>query len=360
MCGNGRASTWWYAFAAIHSLPSEVLEAAELDNCGWGGKLRYVIVPLLRPTLLNLYILAFIGKMKVFDLVWIMTQGGPLWSTETVSTYVYKRAFNWNTFDLGYPSAIASVSGSLVVVGLVLVLNRALRTRDRIEFLSMVRSSKAYRLLTSGGMMAILVAYTVYSTAPFLWVATMSVRTTTEISTDHYAWPNPFHWEQFREAWIDSNFNVYFMNSLMVTLVTSVVVLTLAGAAAAHCLARYRFRGNRLIYAILFSSIIFPPQVVLISIYQVLVDYGLYNSRVGLVLVYISLQLPLTVYLLEGFLRPHPAGSLRRGEGGRLRRFRDLRAPGAAGRAAGDRDHHHPELYPAVERVPVRGGADHR
>ncbi len=119
--------------AAIHSLPSEVLEAAELDNCGWGGKLRHVIVPLLRPTLLNLYILAFIGKMKVFDLVWIMTQGGPLWSTETVSTYVFKRAFNWNTFDLGYPSAIATV-WFLVVVGLVLGLNRAFRSRDRLEF----------------------------------------------------------------------------------------------------------------------------------------------------------------------------------------------------------------------------------
>ena len=119
--------------AAIHSLPSEVLEAAELDNCGWGGKLRFVIVPLLRPTLLNLYILAFVAKMKVFDLVWIMTQGGPLWSTETVSTYVYKRAFAWNTFDLGYPATIASVWFGVVIVT-VLLLNRLLRSRERVEF----------------------------------------------------------------------------------------------------------------------------------------------------------------------------------------------------------------------------------
>jgi ABC-type sugar transport system permease subunit len=119
--------------AAIHSLPSEVLEAAELDNCGWGAKLRYIIVPMLRPTLLNLYILAFIGKMKIFDLVWIMTQGGPLWATETVSTYVYKRAFNWNTFDLGYPSAIASV-WFVVVCAAVVILNRLLATRERLEY----------------------------------------------------------------------------------------------------------------------------------------------------------------------------------------------------------------------------------
>ncbi len=119
--------------AAIHSLPSEVLEAAELDNCGWGAKLRHVIVPMLRPTLLNLYVLAFIGKMKVFDLVWIMTGGGPLWATETVSTYVYKRAFNWNTFDLGYPSAIATVWFG-VVCAAVMILNRVFKSRERLEY----------------------------------------------------------------------------------------------------------------------------------------------------------------------------------------------------------------------------------
>lgn len=119
--------------AAIHSLPKEVLEAADLDNCGWGAKLRYIIIPLLRPTLLSLYILSFIGKMKVFDLVWIMTQGGPLWATETVSTYVYKRAFNWNTFDLGYPSAIATV-WFLVVCVSVIILNRVLGSRERLEY----------------------------------------------------------------------------------------------------------------------------------------------------------------------------------------------------------------------------------
>lgn len=119
--------------AALHSLPSEVLEAAELDNCGWWDKLVHVIIPMLWPTLLNLYILAFIGKMKVFDLVWVMTEGGPMWSTETVSTYVYKRAFNWNTFDLGYPSAIAVV-WFFVVVGFVVFFNVLFRRRERLEY----------------------------------------------------------------------------------------------------------------------------------------------------------------------------------------------------------------------------------
>jgi len=119
--------------AALHSLPREVLEAAELDACGWWRKLIYIIIPMLRPTLLNLLVLAFIGKMKVFDLVWIMTQGGPLWATETVSTYVYKRAFNWNTFDLGYPSAIAVV-WFIVVLVFVAGLMLLFRQRERLEY----------------------------------------------------------------------------------------------------------------------------------------------------------------------------------------------------------------------------------
>jgi ABC-type sugar transport system permease subunit len=119
--------------AALHSLPKEVIEAAELDNCGWGQKLVFVILPLVRPTLLNLLVLSFIGKMKIFDLVWITTKGGPLWSTETVSTYVYKRAFEWSTFDLGYPSAIATI-WFVIVLGAVLTLTYAFRLREKLEY----------------------------------------------------------------------------------------------------------------------------------------------------------------------------------------------------------------------------------
>jgi ABC-type glycerol-3-phosphate transport system permease component len=133
----------------------------------------------------------------------------------------------------------------------------------------------------------------------------MSLRTTLEISGDHFAWPKIYHWEQYHRAWFDSSFDRYFWNSTLI-VVSAVLIVTLVGAAAAHCLARYRFRGNRTIYFLLFSSIIFPPQIVLISLFQIMVDYNLYNSRFGLMLVYVGLQLPLTVYLLEGFFARIP------------------------------------------------------
>lgn len=119
--------------AALYALPTDVMGAAELDNCGWLAKLVFVILPMLRPTTVSLLVLSFIGKMMIFDVVWIMTRGGPLWSTETVSTYVYKRAFDWNTFDLGYPSAIA-VLWFIMILTFVALLASLLRQRDRIEF----------------------------------------------------------------------------------------------------------------------------------------------------------------------------------------------------------------------------------
>jgi raffinose/stachyose/melibiose transport system permease protein len=119
--------------AALYALPTEILEAAALDNCGWLRRLIFVMIPMTWRTLLNLLVLSFIGKMRVFDLVWIMTGGGPLWSTETVSTYLYKRAFEWNTFDLGYPSSIAAL-WFVVVLAFVLALTVLFRQREQLEY----------------------------------------------------------------------------------------------------------------------------------------------------------------------------------------------------------------------------------
>lgn len=119
--------------AALSSLPREVIEAAELDNCGWFAKLIHVKIPMIWGTIVNLVILAFIGKMKIFDLVWIMTKGAPLWSTETLATYTYKRAFEWNTFDLGYPSAVAVISFVIVTL-IVLLMSWLFRQRDKLEY----------------------------------------------------------------------------------------------------------------------------------------------------------------------------------------------------------------------------------
>ncbi|MBL8670272.1 MAG: carbohydrate ABC transporter permease [Alphaproteobacteria bacterium] len=162
------------------------------------------------------------------------------------------------------------------------------------------------RSLVRAGTILVLCVYTAFAAGPFVWAATLSLRTTSEIALDHFALPGILHWEKFPAAWYGSNYHVYFGNSLFVVL-TAVAVVTVAGAMAAHCFARYRFRLNRVVYFAIFSTIIFPPQITILALYQILVQYGLYNSLVGLALVYVAIQLPLTVYILESFFARIPS-----------------------------------------------------
>src|SRR5204863_9749629 len=133
-------TTWMFVgfdmvilLAALHAVPPEYVEAARIDGATYLQVVRHVWIPLLRQTLVNLLILCVIGKLKQFALVYVMTRGGPLWATETVATYVIKRAFEWKTLDLGYPSAIA-VIWFVIIFGLSLLLTRVLQRRETLEF----------------------------------------------------------------------------------------------------------------------------------------------------------------------------------------------------------------------------------
>jgi ABC-type glycerol-3-phosphate transport system permease component len=149
-------------------------------------------------------------------------------------------------------------------------------------------------------LLLFLVLYTVVTGGPFLWVAAMSLRTTPEIFANPYALPVTLHFEKFAEAWVNSNYGTYFWNSLIV-VVSAVALLTVIGAMAAHCLARYRFRGSRAVRFIILSGMVLPPQLLILSLFQIMVDFGLYNTLQGLVVVYVATQLAMTVYILEGF-----------------------------------------------------------
>src|SRR5262245_40753537 len=161
------------------------------------------------------------------------------------------------------------------------------------------------RLTSRSVLLCVLALYTVYAVGPMVWLAAMSLRTTSEINLAHYALPTIFHWWKYRQAWVDSSYQTYFWNSAIV-VGSAVVIVTVVGAMAAFCLARYRFPGNRLIFLAMFSTILLPPQITIISLFQILVEYRLFNSLTGLTLVYVGVQLPLTIYLLEGFFARLP------------------------------------------------------
>ena len=127
-------------------------------------------------------------------------------------------------------------------------------------------------------LLLFLLVYTVLTAGPFLWVAAMSLRTTSEIFANPYGLPHHLHWINFSEAWTSSNYSTYFWNSSLV-VASAVAGVTVFGAMAAHCLARYRFRSRRIIRFVILSGMILPPQMLILSLFQILLDYRLYERE---------------------------------------------------------------------------------
>jgi multiple sugar transport system permease protein/raffinose/stachyose/melibiose transport system permease protein len=147
-----------------------------------------------------------------------------------------------------------------------------------------------------------LLAYTVFAVFPFFWVAALSLRTVADIYANPYGLPWPPRFDNYLEIWTKFNYAIYFRNSIVVTVV-AVVIGTAAGSMAAYVLSRPRFafRYRDVITMLIFISIMFPPQITLIALFQNLVKLGLYNTLQGLTLVYSAVELPLTIYLLRAF-----------------------------------------------------------
>jgi raffinose/stachyose/melibiose transport system permease protein len=112
--------------AAMQAIPREYHEHAELEGIGRFARLRQITWPLLWPQTFALTLLSSIATLRVFDLIWIMTAGGPGHATETVATYVYSTAFR--SLDFGYAQAMATILMVLIVV-LAVVEYRLLSSR---------------------------------------------------------------------------------------------------------------------------------------------------------------------------------------------------------------------------------------
>ncbi len=100
--------------AGLQSIPQEVYEAAAMDGAGPVRRFWYIIRPMLAPAITINLMLSVIGGLKLFDQVWVMTQGGPGGATDTLSTVIYKQAFQFNKY--GYSIAMGLVLTLFVIV----------------------------------------------------------------------------------------------------------------------------------------------------------------------------------------------------------------------------------------------------
>jgi len=113
------------ALAGLASLPREPYEAAHLDGASARQALWHITLPLLRPTLVVAILFRAIDALKTFDIIFVMTQGGPANASETINLLLFNQAFSY--FNMGYAASMA-VALFAVVMGASMILIKLRRT----------------------------------------------------------------------------------------------------------------------------------------------------------------------------------------------------------------------------------------
>lgn len=118
-----------YFMAGYSGIDSDVYEAAIIDGATRGKYFRYVALPLLMPTVRTACILSLIGSLKYFDLIYVMTGGGPGNATELMATYMYKLSFSH--FNMGYGSAVAG--GMFILISAIaMFIQKVIKGKENV------------------------------------------------------------------------------------------------------------------------------------------------------------------------------------------------------------------------------------
>jgi multiple sugar transport system permease protein len=131
---KGFGITLIYWLAALQTVPQSIYEAARIDGAGPGQTLRHVTLPMLTPIAIVILLLVFQRSLNTFDLVQATTQGGPVFSTDVVPTYIYRYAFDpfIQAPRYGFACAAGVVFG-LLTLAITLMQAPLLRSRYKVS-----------------------------------------------------------------------------------------------------------------------------------------------------------------------------------------------------------------------------------
>ncbi|MBP9048980.1 MAG: carbohydrate ABC transporter permease [Tabrizicola sp.] len=155
-------------------------------------------------------------------------------------------------------------------------------------------------VLTLGKYAAILF-YLTFALFPLYWLLKISITPDQLIFTEGTAlWPTDATLENFTKVIWQTDFLRFFRNSLVVSL-ASAAITTVIAAAAGYAFSRFRFRGQKLVIALMLLTQMFPLLMIIAPIYKIVAAMGLLNSLSSLILVYTAFNIPFATFLMQSF-----------------------------------------------------------
>ena len=154
-------------------------------------------------------------------------------------------------------------------------------------------------------LLGLLVLNTIGVVVPLVLALVSSFKSTAEIMNAPFGLPEQWNLSNFSQVLDEGNFGTYFLNSVLVTLGSEVLILGFS-AMAGYALGRYRFRLNGALYTLILMGLMIPSKLLLVPLFLQLKAMGLLDSLWGLILVYAAGGIPAGVFIMTGFFRALP------------------------------------------------------
>jgi len=151
----------------------------------------------------------------------------------------------------------------------------------------------------------ILGLWSLFTIFTILWVIASSFKTNRELFQAVWSLPSTFQIENYIKAWETVKMGQYFSNSVIVVLASVIIVLFLS-APVSYILTRVKFKGSALLLLLFIAGIGIPVQLLYIPLFMITTQLGVINSLWGLGILYVSLSIPFTVFILSGFFATLP------------------------------------------------------
>jgi multiple sugar transport system permease protein len=151
-----------------------------------------------------------------------------------------------------------------------------------------------------------LVAVSLYCVFPFVWMLSTSLKTEAEAFRIPPTWiPLKPTVDSFIGIWVRKNFGIYFFNSTVISLATA-VLSTFFGALAGYGFSRFFFRGRRFLIGFFLATQMLPGVLLVGPYFKILSRIGLYDTRTGLIVAFLTICLPFSTWMMKGFIDKVP------------------------------------------------------
>ncbi|KCV82434.1 binding-protein-dependent transport system inner membrane protein [Actibacterium atlanticum] len=164
------------------------------------------------------------------------------------------------------------------------------------------RAKPRFRVKTSTVVMSL---YLLFMLLPIYWLLNMSLKTNTEILNTFTLWPNDLTLANYATILTDPAWYMGYVNSLIYVVLNTAISLMVA-LPAAYAFSRYTFMGDKHLFFWLLTNRMAPPAVFALPFFQLYSSVGLFDTHIAVALAHCLFNVPLAVWILEGFMRGVP------------------------------------------------------